>query len=123
MTNPSFQVAAAHIRQGVQVKRQAVNDRRAEIDQKKRQLDQDINRLKEEIRAKEQDITRIQEEQNEPDKGRAEKTREITELHAAIVNKQHEFERERDHIAQDIQQQESELADLERQANDLLTKE
>jgi chromosome segregation ATPase len=114
-----FKTAAGAIRNAAMVKRTEIDELRRSIDDKHRETNQLIDQLKTQIREKQADMARTQDQQQEPDKDRATKLREIMELQGVITDKTHEAGAYRDQVSSAIHSLESQVQSYEQQARQL----
>src|SRR4051794_9132607 len=84
-----FKMAAANLRHAVQARRDEISNLRKLVDSKDSETRQNISQTETTIRAMEADMARQQNEQNEPDKDRATKLKDVMNLHGNIADHQH----------------------------------
>jgi chromosome segregation ATPase len=117
-----FKVAANQLRLASEEKKRELAQLRTQLDDNKRNAQQKEEEVKARIHAKESDMAKAQDQQDEPEKDRATKLREVVQLQNIVSATHDEAVRGNDEILKKIQKIEGEVLELENQARDLESK-
>ncbi len=114
-----FKVAASNIRRAIDFKRTEINNIRSQAEIKKTELNKEVQQLQAQIQAKEADIARSQNNQTEPDKDRATKLKDVSDMRANVLNLQHGMTSVQDQANSQVKNLEQELMGLDQLASSL----